>query len=114
LEVGAIIVAIGYDLFDPTSISQFGYGRLSNVFTSLEFERLCSPSGPTKGKIKLKDGCEPKNVAIIHCVGSRDRDHNSYCSQVCCMDALNYSHLFKEKPEGTSLRFILICLLGKI
>lgn len=100
LHVGAIIVATGFDVFDPTPISQYGYGRLPNVFTSLEFERLCSPSGPTGGQLKLADGREPKSLAVIHCVGSRDQNYNAYCSRVCCMHSLKYSHLFKEKTGG--------------
>ena len=100
LQVGNIIVATGYDVFDPTPISQYGYGRLPNVFTSLEFERLCCPSGPTGGALKLADGREPQSVAIIHCVGSRDHNYHAYCSRVCCMYALKYSHLFKEKTGG--------------
>ncbi len=100
LHVGSIIVATGYDVFDPTPIVQYGYGRLPNVFTSLEFERLCSPSGPTGGQLKLVSGRTPASVAIIHCVGSRDQNYNAYCSRVCCMHSLKYSHLFKEKTGG--------------
>ena len=73
LEVGNIILATGWKLFDCKQIPQYGYGRLANVFTSLEFERLCNAAGPTNGKIVLRDGkTEPKSVAIVHCVGSRD------------------------------------------
>ncbi len=100
LQVGSIIVATGFDVFDPTPIVQYGYGRLPNVFTSLEFERLCSPSGPTGGQLKLVSGRTPASVAIIHCVGSRDQNYNAYCSRVCCMHSLKYSHLFKEKTGG--------------
>ncbi len=100
LEVGAIIVATGYDLFDPSPITQYGYKRLDNVFTSLEFERMCSATGPTGGELVLKDGSTPQSVAIIHCVGSRDKNYYEYCSRVCCMYALKYSHLIKEKTEA--------------
>jgi heterodisulfide reductase subunit A len=100
LEVGAIIVATGYDLFDPSPLTQYGYGRLDNVFTSLEFERMCSATGPTEGELVLKDGSTPQSVAIIHCVGSRDKNYYEYCSRVCCMYALKYSHLIKEKIEA--------------
>jgi len=99
-EVGAIILATGYDAFDPSIISQYGYGRYDNVVTALQFERMCNASGPTGGKIMLKDGSEPKSVAIVHCVGSRDKNYHEYCSRVCCMYALKYSHLIKEKTEA--------------
>jgi len=107
LQVGNIIIATGYDTFDPTPIAEYGYGRLPNVFTSLEFERLCSPSGPTKGKLALADGREPQSVAIIHCVGSRDHDYHEYCSRVCCMYALKYAHLFKEKTGGDAYQMYI-------
>jgi len=100
LEAGSIILATGYDVFNPTPISQYGYGRLDNVITSLEFERLVSSSGPTDGEIVLKNGATPKSVAIVHCVGSRDKNYHEYCSRVCCMYALKYGHLIKEKTDA--------------
>ena len=103
VAVGAIIVATGYDAFDPSAITNYGYGRYDNVFTALQFERMCNASGPTGGKIVLKDGSEPKNIAIIHCVGSRDKNYHEYCSRVCCMYSLKYSHLIKEKIENAEV-----------
>ncbi|MFC2012706.1 4Fe-4S binding protein [Chloroflexota bacterium] len=103
IDVGAVIVATGYDAFDPSDISQYGYGRYDNVFSALQFERMCNASGPTEGKITLKDGTEPKSVAIIHCVGSRDKNYHEYCSRVCCMYSLKYSHLIKEKIEDAEV-----------
>ena len=100
VEVGSIIMATGYDTFDPSVISQYGYGRYDNVVTALQFERMCNASGPTGGEIMLKDGSEPKSVAIIHCVGSRDKNYYEYCSRVCCMYSLKYSHLIKEKTDA--------------
>jgi heterodisulfide reductase subunit A len=100
LDVGAIIVATGYDLFDPSPLTQYGYGRLDNVVTSLEFERMCSATGPTGGELVLKDGSAPQSVAIIHCVASRDKNYFEYCSRVCCMYALKYSHLIGEKTDA--------------
>lgn len=100
IEVGNIIITTGYDPFDPTPIVKYGYGRYPNVYTALEFERLCNAAGPTGGKIVLRDGSEPKSVAIIHCVGSRDENYHRYCSRVCCMYALKYSHLIKEKTSA--------------
>jgi heterodisulfide reductase subunit A len=100
IEVGAIIVATGFNLFDPTPIYQYGYKRLDNVITSLEFERLVNSAGPTGGNIVLKDGSTPRSTAIIHCVGSRDKNYHEYCSNVCCMYSLKYSHLIKEKTAA--------------
>lgn len=102
VEVGSIILATGYDLMDPTPIKQYGYGIFPNVFTSLEFERLSNATGPTGGQILIRDADgelkkKPKSVAILHCVGSRDVNYHEYCSRVCCMYALKYSHLIQEK-----------------
>jgi heterodisulfide reductase subunit A len=97
LEVGAIIVTTGYDIFDPTPIYQYGYGRYENVYTSLEMERLICSTGPTEGHVVLRDGSTPKGAAIIHCVGSRDKNYHEYCSRVCCMYGLKHAHQIKEK-----------------
>jgi heterodisulfide reductase subunit A len=102
LAVGSIILATGYDAMDPTPLKQYGYGIYPNVFTALEFERLSNATGPTGGKILIRDGNgeltrAPKNVAILHCIGSRDVNYHEYCSRVCCMYALKYTHLIKEK-----------------
>ena len=108
LQVGNIILATGYDLFDPRRIPQYGYGRLANVFTSLEFERLTNAAGPTGGKIFLRDGVSvPQSVGIIHCVGSRDKRHNNYCSNICCMQSLKFAHLIKEKTGATVYNFYI-------
>jgi heterodisulfide reductase subunit A len=97
VEVGSVIITTGFNTFDPTPIYHYGYKQLDNVITSLEFERMVSASGPTGGNIVLKDGSTPKSIAILHCVGSRDENYHRYCSRVCCMYALKYSHLIKEK-----------------
>ncbi len=104
LDVGNIILATGYDLFDPRRIPQYGYGRLANVFTSMEFERMVNAAGPTGGKIVLRDGTsEPKSVGIIHCVGSRDRNYHEYCSRVCCMYSLKFAHLVRERIPNAEI-----------
>jgi len=102
IQVGSIILATGYDLMDASAVTQFGYGRYPNVFTSLEFERLSNATGPTGGQILMRDENgeftrPPKSVGIIHCVGSRDENYHSYCSRVCCMYALKYGHLIHDK-----------------
>jgi heterodisulfide reductase subunit A len=113
-QVGSIIVATGFDVFNPTPLAEYGYGQLPNVFTSLEFERLCCPSGPTRGKIKLADGREPKSVAIIHCVGSRDKNYHAYCSKLCCMVALKYAYIFREETGGEVYQIYTdMCYSGK-
>jgi heterodisulfide reductase subunit A len=86
---------------DPTHLSQYGYGRYDNIVTGLQFERLCSAAGPTNGEIVLKNGKKPQSVAIVHCVGSRDQNYCEHCSQVCCMYALKYAHLIREKTGAT-------------
>jgi heterodisulfide reductase subunit A len=108
VQVGNIILATGYDLFDARRVSQYGYGRLANVFTSLEFERLSNSAGPTNGNIVLRDGVTtPKTVGIIHCVGSRDRNFNNYCSAICCMQSLKFAHLVKERTGATVYNFYI-------
>jgi heterodisulfide reductase subunit A len=108
IDVGNIILATGYDLFNARKIPQYGYGRLANVFTSLEFERLCNAAGPTEGKVVLRDGVtQPKSVAIIHCVGSRDKRFNSHCSAICCMSALKFGHLVMEKTGAEVYSFYI-------
>jgi heterodisulfide reductase subunit A len=91
LDVGALVVATGYDPFDPGRKPEFGYGQYPGVITALEFERMAAANGPTGGRIVVPGpdgapGQEPQHVAFIHCVGSRDKQiGNEYCSRVCCM-----------------------------
>ena len=102
IEVGTIVVATGYDLFDPTKKPEYGYGKYENVITGLEFERLVSASGPTGGHIEI-NGKEPKKVVFIQCVGSRDKQTNEYCSRVCCMYTAKQAHMVKEKLPDAEL-----------
>ena len=99
LEVGTIIAATGYDLFDPALEPNYGYAY-DEVITGLEFERLCNASGPTRGQIEI-NGKEPKEVVFISCVGSREKEGeggkgNAYCSRVCCMYSAKQAHLVRE------------------
>lgn len=107
--VGNVILATGYDLFDSKRIPQYGYGRLANVFTSLEFERMVNASGPTGGQIVLRDGeTVPESIAIVHCVGSRDNNYHEYCSKVCCMYSLKFAHLVHERvPKAEVYNFYI-------
>ena len=98
IEVGGIILAPGYETFKPQLQSEYGYQRLSNVITSLEFERILSASGPFRGDLKRpSDRKRPKRIAWVQCVGSRDTTAgNTYCSAVCCMYAIKQVILSKE------------------
>jgi heterodisulfide reductase subunit A len=109
VQVGNIILTTGYDLFDARRIPQYGYGRLANVFTSMEFERMVNAAGPTGGRIVLRDGVtKPRTVAIVHCVGSRDKNYHEYCSKVCCMYSLKFAHLVHERlPEAEVYNFYI-------
>ena len=103
LDVGAILVATGFDPFDATHKPEFGYGRYPNVISGLEFERLASASGPTGGKIKI-DGTEPREIVFVHCVGSRDKQAGrEYCSRVCCMYTAKQAHLAHDKVPGVKI-----------
>jgi heterodisulfide reductase subunit A len=98
LEVGAIIVATGYDIYLPYDNQLYGYGKYTNVITSLEFERLILAAGPTGGKVvRASDGQKPHSVAFIQCVGSRDTNKYPYCSNFCCMYTLKHVVQLKEK-----------------
>ncbi len=97
VEVGTLIVATGFDVFDPHRKPELGYGIYPEVITTLEFERLVSASGPTAGKISL-NGHQPKKVVFIQCVGSRDRSQGlPNCSRVCCMAVAKQAHLAHDR-----------------
>jgi len=115
INVGNIIVATGFKHFDAKKMVQFGYGKYPNVLTSLEFERILNASGPTGGNIHFRsqdkkgnwifttESEKPEKIAIIHCVGSRDKNYNRYCSRVCCMYSLKFSHLILEKLSNAEV-----------
>jgi heterodisulfide reductase subunit A len=98
IEVGSIILSPGFDEFEPSLKSEYGYGRFSNVVSSIEFERFLSASGPFKGQVlRASDQKHPKRVAWIQCVGSRDSHiGKGYCSSVCCMYATKEAVIAKE------------------
>ena len=105
-KVGNIILATGYDLFDSKRIPQYGYGKLPNVITNLEFERLTNASGPTGGEVLLTDGRKPETIAVVHCVGSRDKNYNEYCSSICCMQSIKFAHLAHERTGSPGLQLL--------
>ncbi|MHC1591362.1 MAG: hydrogenase iron-sulfur subunit [Candidatus Helarchaeales archaeon] len=117
IKVGAIIVATGFETFDPTILEEYGYGRYTNVITALEFERILTPFGPTEGKlIRPSDGKEIKRVVFIQCVGSRDeRINHPYCSRVCCMYAMKQALQIKEQiPDAdVTICYIDVRAVGK-
>ncbi len=98
VKVGAIVVAVGSEVFDASRMAELGYGRFKNVITNMEFERISDVSGPTNGKIlSPKDGKTPKTIAFIQCVGSRDKRFHEYCCRVGCMVTLKQAILAREK-----------------
>ncbi|GAB6268938.1 MAG: H(2):CoB-CoM heterodisulfide ferredoxin reductase subunit HdrA [Smithella sp.] len=107
VKVGAVIVSTGYDLMNTKPLVQYGYGKYPGVYSALEVERLFNSAGPTGGKVTLRDGKEPQAIAIMHCIGSRDKNNYEHCSRVCCMYSLKFSHLFKEKTSADVYQFYI-------
>ncbi|MFC2133577.1 CoB--CoM heterodisulfide reductase iron-sulfur subunit A family protein [Bacteroidota bacterium] len=98
LKFGNIVVATGLKPFDPSVIPNYGFTKLPNVVTSTEFEKMLKA-----GKIETKEGKEPKNVAIVHCVGSRNPEYHPYCSRTCCMTALKYSNQVRSALPDSNI-----------
>jgi heterodisulfide reductase subunit A len=117
IDVGSVILALGSEEFDATLKDEYGYKTFPNVVTSIEFERILSASGPTQGHVlRPSDGKEPKSIAFIQCVGSRDMQlGNEYCSSVCCMQATKDAILVQEHLSGvkTSIFYMDIRAYGK-
>jgi heterodisulfide reductase subunit A len=97
LDVSAIVVATGLDVFDPSAMSEYGYGKYRNVITSIQYERLINAGGPTGGHVeRISDKRRVKRLAFIQCVGSRDVKNSPYCSTVCCMFSTKSATLARE------------------
>jgi heterodisulfide reductase subunit A len=97
IEVGAIILALGFQVYDPTPLAELGYGRYPNVLNAMQYERLASRSGPTEGiVIRRSDQRQPRSIAWLQCVGSRDQN-NTFCSSICCMYATKEAILAKQR-----------------
>jgi len=109
-EVGAIVLATGYELYDVSNMGEYGGGELEDVIDGLTFERLLSSSGPTSGEVRRpSDGKVPKTVVFVKCVGSRDPEHHfPYCSKVCCMYTTKHAMLYKHRvPDGKAYIFYM-------
>ncbi len=107
LDVGSIVVATGFEMWDPHGLSQYSYGKSPNIITGMEFERLSNSGGITGGEILTAEGEVPERVAIIHCVGSRDHNAHEYCSRFCCMYSLKQAHLVQEKTGAEVYEFYM-------
>jgi len=112
VKVGAIIVATGFKSFDPGGVEKYRYKKIDNVYSAMEMERICASNGPTQGQIVLKNGKQPKSIAIINCVG---REEKGYCSSICCMAALKVAHFAKHKLSGIKIIqfYSDLCIPGK-
>jgi heterodisulfide reductase subunit A len=100
-QVGAIIVAVGYDMLDPRLMREYGYGSHPDILTALEFERLINSAGPTGGEIVCpSNGRHPENILFVLCVGSRDQRHYRYCSRFCCMYSIKHAYQALDHGVG--------------
>ncbi len=109
-DVGAIVVATGYDIYEPERLKEYGYGSSPDIITSLQFERILSASGPTAGEVRRpSDGKVPKRVVFIQCAGSRDKEnHLEYCSKICCMYTAKHAILYKHRVhDGEPIIFYI-------
>jgi quinone-modifying oxidoreductase subunit QmoA len=109
LNVGSIILASGWDTYDISKLDILGSGKIKNVITNMQMERLASPNGPTGGKIlRPSDGKEPKNIAFVQCAGSRDENHLPYCSFICCMASLKQATYIREQNPDSKAKIFYI------
>ncbi|MDH5570895.1 MAG: FAD-dependent oxidoreductase, partial [Gammaproteobacteria bacterium] len=107
LKVGAVVYATGWKPYDANKIQPYGYDRYANVITSVEFERMNDPMGPTGGKIlRPSDGKEAKDIAFIQCAGSRDRNYLKHCSRICCMASLKQTTYASEVGAKSTVYYI--------
>lgn len=113
LEAGAVLVAAGFDMFDVSGLDNLGYGKIPNVYTDMEFERLYAQNGPTEGQLILRDKKEaPASAGIIHCVG---REEQGYCSGVCCLNSIKMANFLKHRYPDMDIRHFYkdLCIPGK-
>ena len=111
LHVGSIVVATGWRPYDASNLTNLGAGRIANCISNMQMERLSAPSGPTEGRIKRpSDDREPKKVAFVQCAGSRDENHLSYCSYICCMASLKQARYVREQYPDSEVDIYYIDL----
>ena len=111
LNVGSIIVATGWTPYDVTNLTNLGAGQIQNCINNMQMERLAAPSGPTQGQIlRPSDGRPPRKVAFVQCAGSRDENHLSYCSYICCMASLKQAKYLREQYPNTEVTIFYIDL----
>jgi heterodisulfide reductase subunit A len=118
LEVDTVIIATGADPYDPSTGNEYGYGKYENVITTIDFERIIAPTGPTGGKLlRPSDLAKPKRIAFIQCVGSRisnpELEGNPYCSGICCMVSIKQALLIKEKLPDAEITVYYIDIRAK-
>ena len=100
-NVNSVIVATGFDVYNPIDMSEYGYGKFDNVYTAMEYERLTSRSGPTKGELIIPpENKKPQSIAFIQCVGARDLNRYPYCCSVCCMHATKEALLTNDLDKN--------------
>lgn len=111
LKVGSIILATGWKPYDVTKLTNLGAGKITNCISNMQMERLASPCGPTQGKIlRPSDQSAPKKVAFVQCAGSRDENHLSYCSYICCMASLKQAQYLREQNPDAEVTIFYIDL----
>ncbi len=114
-EVGSLIVAVGYDMLDPRTLQEYGYGTSPDIMTAMEFERLINSAGPTGGEIiRPSDGAHPHKILFVLCVGSRDHRHYRYCSRFCCMYSIKHAYqALDHGVEDVTVLYMDIRAYGK-
>ena len=114
-KVGAVIVAVGYDMLDPRQMREYGYGSHPDILTAMEFERLVNSAGPTGGEIiRPSDGKHPQNMLFVLCVGSRDKRYYKYCSRFCCMYSIKHAYQATDHGiENVTVLYMDIRAYGK-
>lgn len=111
LKVGSVVWATGWKPYDMSKLENLGSGKLANVVSNMQFERLAAPNGPTGGRVvRPSDKAEPKRIAFVQCAGSRDQNHLNYCSYICCMASLKHVRYLREQYPDAAITVYYIDL----